>query len=87
MMGWGAKDFKSGQLGLILDGHIPDRDDLHDLSNFLSWGTSGHVQPSIADTVHCMCLVVPCDAASDDTYMARLREMRQLARDRGEHLL
>ena len=34
-----------------------------------------------------MCLVVPCDAASDESYMARLREMRQFARDRGkDHL-
>ncbi|KAL3148230.1 Interferon-induced protein 44-like [Trebouxia sp. C0009 RCD-2024] len=79
-MGWGASDYQKGELGFILDGHLPDKCKLDDP---ISLRTSGFkAEPGVADAVHCMCLVVPCDAASDDSYMARLRDMRQFARDR-----
>lgn len=84
IMGWNAKDYQGWQLGLVLDGRIPDRVELDDIDDWKFWRKG--VKPSIAHAVHCMCLVVPCDAASDDAYMARLRDMRQLARDRGEQL-
>lgn len=80
-MGWGATDYKKGELGFILDGNLPNK---CKLDGSITLKTDGfNADPSIADAVHCMCLVVPCDAASDDSYMARLREMRQFARDRG----
>lgn len=81
-MGWGASDYQKGELGFILDGHLPDKCKLDDP---ISLRTSGFkAKPGVEDAVHCMCLVVPCDAASDESYMARLRDMRQFARDRGK---
>ena len=81
-MGWGANDYKAGELGFILDGNLPDK---CKLDGHVSMKTEGFKMcPSVADAVHCMCLVVPCDAVSDDSYMRRLREMRQFARDRGK---
>ena len=82
-MGWGASEYKQGELGFILDGNLPNK---CKLDGSISLKTEGfNKRPSIADAVHCVCFVVPCDAASDDSYMARLREMRQFARDRGKH--
>ncbi|KAL3148736.1 Interferon-induced protein 44-like [Trebouxia sp. C0009 RCD-2024] len=60
IMGWNAKDYQGWQLGLVLDGRIPDRVELDDIDDWKFWRK-----------------------ASDDAYMARLRDMRQLARDRG----
>ena len=81
-MGWGANDYKKGELGFILDGNLPNGCKLDDN---ISTKTAGfNKQPSVEDEVHCVCLVVPCDAASDDSYMERLREMREFARERGE---
>lgn len=81
-MGWGANDYKKGELGFILDGNLPNGCKLDDK---ISMKTAGfNKQPSVEDEVHCVCLVVPCDAATDDSYMERLREMRQFARERGE---
>ncbi len=81
-MGWGANDYKKGELGFILDGNLPNGCKLDDK---ISMKTDGfNKQPSVEDEVHCVCLVVPCDAATDDSYMERLREMREFARERGE---
>jgi len=81
-MGWGANDYKKGELGFILDGNLPNGCKLDDK---ISMKTAGfNKQPSVEDEVHCVCLVVPCDSATDDSYMERLREMRQFARERGE---
>ena len=82
-MGWGETDYKKGELGYILDGNLPNKCKLDDTISLKTPGFKA--EASIADAVHCMLLVVPCDAASDESYMARLREMRQFARDRGEH--
>ena len=82
-MGWGESDYKKGELGYILDGNLPNKCKLDDNISLKTPGFKA--EPSIADAVHCMLLVVPCDAASDESYMARLREMRQFARDRGKH--
>lgn len=83
-MGWGVDDYKRGELGFILDGNLPNK---CDLAGSISTRTEGFkVQPSLQDRVHCMVLVVPCNAASDEAYMARLHEMRQFARDRGQLL-
>ena len=80
-MGWGASDYRAGELGFILDGNLPDR---CKLDNNVSMKTRGfNNTPSLQDAVHCMCLVVPCDSATDDSYMSRLREMQQFARERG----
>ncbi len=81
-MGWGTNDYKKGELGFILDGHLPNGCKLDDS---ISMKTAGFKHnPSSEDEVHCMCLVVPCDAATDESYMERLREMRQFARERGK---
>lgn len=81
-MGWGTDDYKRGELGFILDGNLPNK---CDLSGSISTRTEGfNSQPRLQDRVHCMILVVPCHAATDDAYMARLQEMRQFARDRGQ---
>ena len=80
-MGWGASDYKGGELGFVLDGNLPDK---CKLDGHVSMKTEGFkMRPTVEDAVHCMCLVVPCDAGSDESYMGRLREMRQLARDKG----
>ena len=80
-MGWGVSDYKGGELGFTLDGNLPDKCKL-DAS--VSMKTDGFkTSPSLQDAVHCMCLVVPCESATDESYMSRLQEMRQFARDRG----
>ena len=43
--------------------------------------------PSAADKVHCVCFVVPCGSASDESYMAWLCEMRDVVRTRGANML
>ena len=84
-MGWGTNDYKSGELGFILDGHLPNK---CQLDKAISLKTEGFkLAPSIEDTVHCMCLVVPCESATDDSYMQRLNEMREVARGKGKHHL
>lgn len=81
-MGWGNDDYKRGELAFILDGNLPNK---CDLSGSISTRTKGFIkEPSLADRVHCVLFVVPCSAATDDAYMARLHEMRQFARERGE---
>jgi hypothetical protein len=81
-MGRGSNEYKKGELGFILDGNLPNGCKLDDK---ISMKTAGfNKQPSVEDEVHCVCLVVPCDAATDDSYMEQLREMRQFARERGE---
>ena len=83
-MGWGTSDYKKGELGFILDGHLPNGCKLDDS---ISMKTAGFkTQPGIKDEVHCVCLVVSCDVATDDSYMERFREMRQFARERGEQV-
>ena len=80
-VGRGVSDYKGGELGFTLDGNLPDRCKL-DAS--VSMKTDGFkASPSLHDAVHCMCLVVPCESATDEAYMSRLQEMRQFARDRG----
>ena len=80
-MGWGASDYKKGEMDYILDGNLPNKCKLDDPINMKTAGFKLH--PGTADAVHCMCLVVPCESATDDTYMQRLRDMRQFARDKG----
>ena len=83
-MGWGMNDYKQGELGYILDGNLPDG---CDLDHPISARTPGFkAQPSIADRVHCVCLVVSCDSATDESYMRRLCEMHEFARARGEQV-
>lgn len=84
-MGWGVSDYKGGELGFILDGNLPDK---CKLDACVSMKTNGfQTSPSLQDIVHCMCLVVPCESATDESYMSRLQEMPQFARDRGEDYL
>lgn len=81
-MGWGVNDYKQGELGYILDGNLPDG---CQLDHAISAQTPGfNAKPGIGDRVHCVCLVVPCDSATDESYMQRLCEMRQFARARGK---
>ena len=82
IMGWSANNYHQWQIDLMLDGHIPDRGEPDGAGNWRSWRSDE--KPSIAHAVHCMCLVIPCDAASDDAYMGRFREVRQIATNRGE---
>lgn len=79
-MGWSASDFRQGELGYILDGELPDRCRL-DQSNLAR--TPG-LNSGVQDRVHCICLVVPCDSATDEAYMLWFREMVQFARNRGK---
>ncbi len=82
-MGWGMNDYKQGELNYILDGNLPDG---CDLDRAISAQTPGFkAQPSLGDRVHCVMMVVPCDSATDASYMKRLCEMRQFARARGMH--
>ncbi|KAL0025651.1 hypothetical protein WJX77_001097 [Trebouxia sp. C0004] len=79
-MGWGANDYKQGELNYILDGNLPDG---CDLDRAISAQTPGfRAQPTLGDRVHSVCMVVPCDSATDESYMKRLCEMRQFARAR-----
>lgn len=81
-MGWGSDDYKQGELGFILDGNLPSNTDL---TRSISTRTAGfNAHPRLQDRVHCMILVVPAHAATDEGYLKRLQEMRQIARDRGE---
>ena len=84
-MGWGVKDYKKGELEYVLDGNLPDRCKIDEP---ISTKTPGFKpDPAMDDKVHCVCFVVPCSSASDETYMERLCEMRDLVRSRGKMLL
>lgn len=41
---------------------------------------------TIEDAVHVLAFVVPCEAVSDEEYMAKLIEIKEYARLRGVHL-
>ena len=84
--GWSINDtaYARDKLGYILDGNLPNHFDL-----------SGRVisrqdcyfntEPGQADKVHCMCIVVPCGFSSySSTYMDRIRDIKECAKDRGE---
>lgn len=85
-MGWGVQDYKKGELEYILDGNLPDRCKL-DQQITLKTPNYNHA-PGPGDKVHCVCFVVPCTSASDESYIARLCEMRDVVRSRGilQHL-
>ena len=84
-MGWGPDDYKGGELALILNGHLPHGCDLRQR---ISTKTSKYKdRPCLEEKVHCMCLVVPSNAATDEKYMARLQEMRQAALEDGKAAL
>lgn len=79
-MGWGSDDYKGGELAFILDGNLPHGCDQRQR---LSTKTANFkIKPSLEEEVHCVCLVVPSNAATDEKYMARLQEMRQAALER-----
>ena len=79
--GWTDHEYQSGEPGFILDGNLPDR---FDLSQAISPQSRDFVTaPDLADRVHCVCFIVPCEAASDQEYMKRLKQMKKFAMDRG----
>ena len=80
-MGWGVKDYKRGELEFILDGNLPDRCKLDEQITFKTPGYNRN--PGPGDKVHCVCFVVPCSSATDESYMSRLCELRDVVRSRG----
>lgn len=77
-----AADYAKGELGLLLDGHLPHG---CDLSTAVSSRMRGfRHEPRRADRVHAMVILVPCESATDEEYLARLRCFKQEAMDRGE---
>ena len=81
-MGWGVQDYKKGELEYILDGTLPDRCKL-DQQITLKTPNYNHT-PGLGDKVHCVCFVVPCSSATDESYISRLCEMRDVVRSRGK---
>ncbi|KAK9815950.1 hypothetical protein WJX72_012481 [[Myrmecia] bisecta] len=79
--GWSDSDYQTGELGFILDGNLPDRFDLASTISVQSPGFNS--SPMLADKVHCVCFVVPCESATDEAYIKRLQEMKNFARTRG----
>ena len=83
-MGWGVNDYKRKELEYILDGNLPDKCELDkDISHRMP---GFKLDPTIKDKVHCVCFVVPCQSASDESYMARLQELRNVVRSRSKLL-
>jgi hypothetical protein len=74
----------SGELGMMLDGHLPNRTDL---SGSLSRKTPGYVAaPSLAQRMHCLLMCIPAPSATDPSCTSRLQELKQFAAARGELL-
>eukprot|EP00884_Botryococcus_braunii_P012107 jgi/Botrbrau1/20898/Bobra.0135s0029.1 len=74
--GWTPSDYRDGVLNGILNGSIRDRTDPRG-------PTKNHVPPhALKDEVHVLAFVVPCDAVSDDDYIAKLVEIKEYARIR-----
>lgn len=68
-------------MGFLLDGNIGSgiditRPNLPASKNFVH-------QPELANKMHVVCFVVPCDQGSDPELMDRLRTLKQYATDRG----
>ncbi|BDA43869.1 probable interferon-induced protein 44 [Coccomyxa sp. Obi] len=79
--GWSDTLYQNGELGYILDGNLPNR---FDLTQAISPQSHNFVvAPDLADRVHCVCFVVPCQAGSNADYMRRLKELKKDAMDRG----
>ena len=81
-MGWGANDYKKGELEYVLDGNLPDRCKMDSAITFKTAGFKS--ETSLGDRVHHVCFVVPCDSATDEAYMQRFCEMRDIVRSRGK---
>lgn len=81
-MGWGVNDYKQKELEYILDGNLPDK---CNLQQGITHKTPGFkLEPTLEDRVHCVCVVVPCQSASDRSYMQRLQELRNIVRSRSK---
>ena len=83
-MGWGVNDYKHKELEYILDGNLPDKCKLEMDSSHKTPGFK--LEPMLEDKVHCVCFVVPCQSATDDSYMQRLQELRDVVRSRSKQL-
>ena len=81
-MGWGVNDYKQKELQYILDGNLPDK---CNLQQDITHKTPGFkLEPTLEDSVHCVCFVVPCQSALDRSYMQRLQELRNIVRSRSK---
>ena len=64
-----------------------DLQDICQLDKDISHRTPGFkFEPTLEDKVHCVCFVVPCQSATDDSYMQRLQELRDIVRSRSKPL-
>ena len=75
----------SGELGYILDGNISSGVDVEQPN---LPGRAGFVQhPQLADKMHVVFFVVPCEESSNPEYMNRLKSLKRFCTDRGKDLM
>lgn len=72
----------SGELGYILDGNISSGVDVEQPN---LPGRAGFVQhPPLADKMHVVFFVVPCEESSNPEYMNKLKSLKRFCTDRGK---
>jgi len=72
----------TGELGYILDGNICSGVDVTQPN--LPSGADFKQQPSLANKMHVVFFVVPCEEATNPEFMARLRTLKCFCTDRGD---
>ena len=71
-----------GELGYILDGNVSSGVDVEQPN---LPGRAGFVQhPLLADEMHVVFFVVPCEESSNPEYMNRLKLLKRFCTDRGK---
>ena len=78
----GSEDnlYRTGEIGYIMEGNIPDR---CPLDRPLTSRTQGFVSgPSFSEQVHCVVLCIPASEVADEEQTSRLCEFRDYARAR-----
>eukprot|EP00656_Telonema_subtile_P033172 TRINITY_DN3662_c0_g1_i2.p2 TRINITY_DN3662_c0_g1~~TRINITY_DN3662_c0_g1_i2.p2 ORF type:complete len:279 (-),score=37.63 TRINITY_DN3662_c0_g1_i2:114-950(-) len=79
----GSEDdlYRTGEIGYLMDGNLPNR---CDMDKPLTPNSQGFVcAPNIAQQVHCVVLCIPASEVADQEQTTRLCEFRDFARARG----
>jgi len=79
--GWTVRDYRTGELGYLLDGHLPHN---FDFKETVTRRSPGFVEmPTFADQVHCFVMAIPVGCVSSREYTDRITELNNFARPRG----
>eukprot|EP00052_Salpingoeca_macrocollata_P009191 m.72607 g.72607 ORF g.72607 m.72607 type:complete len:462 (-) comp16977_c0_seq3:24-1409(-) len=81
-MGWHPEFYASGELGYILDGNIPDKFNLAQNKTITPRSPGFVAQPTLAQQVHHLVLLVALSDCDDADVLARMRNCATTARAR-----